>query len=483
MLQVAKRPSATLPPPTEEQLHILSLIRCQDNNLLVNALAGTGKTTTLEMIQSASRRQPVLCLAFNRRIADEMERRFTPSTTVRTFNGIGHRVWAKDRGKALLEDKKCYQILNEAIGELKGDDRRTAREAFWDILKAVGLAKALGYIPEGKFPTAKRLLTKEQLHVSLDSKPGPLEDELIHSTLFRSIQGAFEGWIDYNDQIYMPALFGGSFPRFPFVLVDEVQDLNPTNHEMLRRLVSGRLCAVGDPWQSIYGFRGAVQGGMQKLKEDFECEEADLSISFRCPKRIVQAAHWRVPHFQWVKEGGHVEALRSLSLPSIPEDAAILCRNNAPLFRLAFALLKAKRSVQVAGSEIGPRIIRTLQKLGDPRDDSEALVAKIDAWANAKLEITNKPGLILDQAECMKVFATFAPNLAQAVAYAEHLFKQQGSIKLSTVHKAKGLEWDTVYFLDRWLCDDNEQDLNLQYVAQTRAKQTLYEIDSNNIKW
>jgi len=477
------RPKPDSPPPTDEQFHIIDLIRFQDNNLQINALAGTGKTTTLEMVQSASKRQPALCLAFNRRIADEMERRFPSSTTVRTFNGCGHRAWQKQVGNLKVDDKKMGTLLKQETEGFKGDDKKAVREAFLDILKAVSLAKSLGYVPEGKFPTARRLITKDALHASLETRPGPLEASLIDSLLFRSIQASFERWIDFNDQVYMPTLFGGSFPRFPFVLVDEAQDLNPVNHEMLRKLATGRLCSVGDPWQSIYSFRGAVQEGMQRIKEGFACEEANLSISFRCLKAIVEAAQWRVPHFKWIKDGGHVEQLRNLSLQTLPEGCAILCRNNAPLFKLAFALLSNKRSVSVAGSEIGPRLVRLLQKIGDDKDDSEALIAKIDAWHNAQLEKSNAPASLKDQADCLKIFATFGANLAQAVAYAEHLFKQQGTIKLSTVHKAKGLEWDTVYFLDRWLCSNDEQDLNVQYVAQTRAKQTLYEIDSKDIKW
>lgn len=483
MLQVPTKSRDAQPPPTDEQLHILDLVLNCDNNLQINALAGCGKTTTLELVQAASKRQPVLCLAFNRRIADEMKSRFPATTTVKTFNGAGHSAWQKQVGSLKLDDKKMYTLLKQELDTLKGDDKKAIREVFPDLLKAIAFAKSLGYVPEGKYPTAKRLISRETLHASLETRPGPLEAQLIDTLLFRSIQTAFDWWIDFNDQIYMPTLFGGAFPRFPFVLVDEEQDLNPVNHEMLHKLITGRFCGVGDPWQSIYAFRGAVQGGMQALGERFKCEEANLSTSFRCPKVIVESVHWRVPHFRWLKEGGHYESLRTLSLPNIPEGAAILSRNNAPLFRLAFSLLSHKRSVQVAGSEIGPRLIRLLQKIGDDRDDSEALIAKIDAWYNTQMEKSNAPASLADMAACLKIFSTFGANLAQAIAYAEHLFKQQGTIKLSTVHKAKGLEWDTVYFLDRWLCGNDEQDLNLQYVAMTRAKQTLYEIDSKDIQW
>src|SRR6267154_812183 len=181
MLQVPMRPKPDSPPPTDEQFHIIDLIRFQDNNLQINALAGTGKTTTLEMVQSASKRQPALCLAFNRRIADEMERRFPSSTTVRTFNGCGHRAWQKQVGNLKVDDKKMGTLLKQETEGFKGDDKKAVREAFLDILKAVSLAKSLGYVPEGKFPTARRLITKDALHASLETRPGPLEASLIDS--------------------------------------------------------------------------------------------------------------------------------------------------------------------------------------------------------------------------------------------------------------------------------------------------------------
>ncbi len=485
------------PSLTDEQIAIVDHVRADKGNLIINALAGTGKTSTLKLIAEASKKKPMLYLAFNRRVVDEVEDErkrakagedvhpFPDDVAIRTFNGCGHRAWGGTIGKGQLklDPKKTQVLLKEVTGEWKGDDRAFVRDSFWDIIKAVGLAKNLGYVPQGKFPSAKRLATKEQFHASLEEKPGPLLADLVDTLLFRSIKAAYEGWIDYDDQIYMPTLFGGTFPRFPHVLGDEVQDLNPVNHEMLKRLVTDRLSAVGDKYQSIYAFRGAVQSGMGDIQSKFSCTETALSTSFRCHEEIVKAARWRAPEFKWLKPGGCYEKLRTVNSCAFPEGSAIICRNNAPLFSIAFRLLAGGRSVTVAGSEIGPKLVRLLQKIGQEGDDSETLIAKIDAWRNEKEEKSQQPASLHDQAECLKIFAGFGKDLAQAVAYAEFLFKQQGTIKLTTGHKAKGLEWDRTFFLDPWLLNGTEQDLNLRYVIQTRAKQTCYEIDSKDIRW
>jgi superfamily I DNA/RNA helicase len=472
------------PSPTDEQLSIIDLIAGDSSNVLVNALAGTGKTTTLEMIQDASPTRPVLLICFNKRVADDASKRFPSTTTVRTFNSLGHRIWAKTVSKLTLDPKKTANLFKAICDELPREYSRDARELYWETISAVAMAKSLGYIPEGKFPQARRLLSTEQFHASLEETPSPLLAELIDAVLVASIKTAYAGTIDFNDQIFMPALFGGTFPRYPLVLVDEAQDLNPTNHAMLDKLCKvSRLCGVGDPYQSIYGFRGAVQDGMSILRTRFSMQERTISISFRCPQAIVENVHWRVPHFRWVKEGGHVEQLAQLTPSNIPDGATILCRNNAPLFRCAFHLLAERRSVNVSGSEIGPKLIALLRKIGSDADTQEDLLTKIEGWRDEKLQKSQGPATVNDTADCLRVFASFGATLAQAIAYAEHLFKQQGTIKMMTGHKAKGGEWNHVYILDEWLVGDDEQELNLKYVMSTRAKERLYYIDSANIRW
>lgn len=468
--------------PTEEQHHILSLATTSEANLLINALAGTGKTSTLELIERAVDTRPILYLCFNKKIADEASRRMLSTTTVRTFNSLGHRIWAKSCGRNLsLDPKKSQTILRSLIDELPRKDQGPLWDSFWEVVHGVALAKAVGYVPEGKYPNAKRLTTTSAFHASLDETPDDLTADLIDAVLTRSIQAAYAGNIDYNDQVYMPALFGGVFPRFPLVKVDEVQDLNPVNHALLDRLVKHRLIAVGDPWQSIYRFRGAMQSGMATLGSRFTCTPLDLSVSFRCPQAIVENARWRVPHFKWIKEGGYVETLAQLSPHDITDGGTFLCRNNAPLFKTAMLLLASGRSVSVAGSDIGPKLIALLRKMGDESANRETVMSAIDTWLEERLARGSTTAQ--DLADCMRVFASHGSTLGQAISYAEHLFAQRGTIRLMTGHKAKGLEFDTVYHLDPWLCREDEQDLNLRYVIDTRSKDKLFYINSRDIRW
>lgn len=467
------------PPPTEEQEAIVDWTRRKDSNGVVNALAGTGKTTTLEMVQAASKRQPVLYLAFNTKVAKEAEEKFSSTTTVRTLNSLGHRVWAAGRSIS-LEPKKTQELLRSMIKEMPKDAAREVWDSFYQVCDGVSMAKALGYIPEGKYRNIKPLSTKEQLHAALEERPDELTSDLIDAVLGLSIQTAFEGYIDFNDQLYMPTLFGGTFPRYPLVMGDEAQDFSPLNHAMLDKLAKGRLIAVGDPWQSIYAFRGAKTHSMAELTQRFNTETFTLSLCFRCPKPIVEAARWRAPALRWAKEEGKYEILKDLNLRSIPDYAAIICRNNAPLFKLAMRLLQNGRSVSVAGSDVGPKIVAIMRRLGSEDLPTAGVLSAIENWRAQKVEKENKTAN--DIADCMAVFAKFGKTLGLAIDHAEHLFKQRGTITLTTGHKAKGLEFDIVYHLDSWLCRGDDQDLNLKYVITTRARKELYEIDSIRIK-
>jgi DNA helicase-2/ATP-dependent DNA helicase PcrA len=475
------QPSLPLtPPPTAEQSHILSLVQGTKSNLIINALAGSGKTTTLEMIQDVCP-PPVLCLAFNKRIAVQMEKRFRTTTTVRTFNGLGHRIWsAACAGRVSLDPKKTPDLLRELIKELPRGEASEAWEVFWEVIGAVGLAKSLGYVPDKKYANAKRLLDRESFYAHLPEDLGPLGPFLLEEVLLRSIKAAYAGLIDYNDQVYMPALFGGTYPKFPTVLIDEAQDLSPVNHQMLHHLAKSRLIAVGDPYQSIYRFRGAETNGMSKLAHRFAMTPADLSVSFRCPKAIVEAVRWRAPNMQWLKEGGRVAALRNPTLNSFTDGSVIICRNNAPLFALALRLLAAGRSVSVAGSDVGPRVIGIMRRLGEDGDKQEEVLNAISKWEGEKTAKGSTTAA--DIGDCMRVFARTGATLGQAMAFAEHLFKQTGTLTLLTGHKAKGLEWPTVYHLDPFLLRPDEQDLNLRYVITTRAMETYYEINTVDIK-
>jgi superfamily I DNA/RNA helicase len=470
--------------PTAEQAAIITAACDGKENLMLNALAGTGKSATLKMIDCAIKTKPSLYLVFNRRNADEATAsgEFADTTTIRTFNALGHRIWAAYCAwKVALDARKTNTLFKEQVDALTKAEAKVWWSYYHVAADGVSKSKAIGYVPKGVYPAAKRLATQEQLFASMDEPPDEHAAEIIDTILTESIRRAYKGLIDYNDQIYMPALFGGAFPKFPLVLVDEYQDQSPVNHAMLERLVKGRIIGVGDPWQNIYGFRGAKANGMEEAITKYSMASLDLSVSFRCPQAIVEAARWRVPHFKWVKEGGSVKEAKMFDAGLFTDDSTIICRNNAPLLRLAFKLLSVGRSVNVMGSDIGPRLVGIMKKFGDESMKREAVFAAIEQYREEKVLAGSKSAN--DLADCMRVFADHGETLGTAISYTEHLFKQTGTIRLLTIHKSKGLEFPSVIFLDQWLLSDSEQDKNLRYVGITRSQNSLMFLDSKSIVW
>lgn len=471
---------------TEEQTEIIDFALANRQNLLINALAGAAKTSTLRFLCKYLPIEPTISLAFNKRIADEMTKVLPGHVRCATMNSVGHRVWAAATGKRLvLDTKKNYNLVKEGVERLPRYDKEAGYDAFGDLMKTISRAKLSGYIPAGT-AGGRSILSGEEFFGDLEEAPESWFIQIVNEALAQGIRQAYGGLIDFDDQIYMPTLFGGAFPQHARVMVDEAQDLSPLNHAMLERLVGPKchLTAVGDPWQSIYAFRGADTRSMKWLRERFDMHEMTLSVSFRCPQAVVRKAHDRVPHMKWPSWAaeGTVAHLQEWCAKDIPDNSAIICRNNAPLMSCALALLRAGRGVHLVGTDLGPQLVKALKKLGDPQMEQEKVLDAIDKWEADKLRKARSAAVVADKAECLRVFAGFGPTLGAAIAYCEHIFAAKGPIQLLSGHKAKGLEWPTVYHLDPqripspWAREGEalEQELNVKYVIETRSKESLF---------
>lgn len=461
--------------PTQEQSEILDALTTP-SNLMIRALAGTGKTSTLQMIDAALP-GPTLFCCFNKAIAVEAERRVRSTTQVRTFNSLGHKIWASACAHNLkLDPQKILNIFKWLV-DMEDRSSRPGLWAEWDTVRqGVDLARALGYIPDDHAKSERRLCLRKDVAALMDEQPSDLARTLIDRVLIESIRQAYNGVIDFADQTYMSAMFGGTYPRFPLVLIDEYQDLSPVNHEMVRKLTrSSRQIGVGDEAQAIYGFRGASASSMRDAVIQFDMRTFPLTLSWRCPSAIVKNVHWHVPDFKAAREGGVV--IHNWK-HGIADESTVLCRNNAPLVALAMQLVISGRSVNLSGIDIATRILKLMSKLGPETMTSAQTLSAIDNWEVDRLGNESKSAS--DLAECMRVFARQGTTLDVAIAYAKHLFNQSGTVRFLSGHKSKGLEWDHVYHLDSNLLGRRGQDPNVKYVIDTRAKESLTYIESSH---
>lgn len=483
--------------PTPEQALVYEAAASTDDNLIIQALAGAAKTSTLVGIAKRLYGRPILSVAFNKRIADEMTARLPGHCVAKTLNSIGHTAWGQNIGKRLMIEKSKTADIIRGL-HLSSSEQEILRECFSDVVQLVAKAKLHGYVPEGKFEEALHLIDRETLQdVLAEHEYDQFAWALLDDILTKSINLSYSGTVDFDDQLYMSTLFGAQLPRFGLTMIDEAQDLSPLNHQMIQHLVGKRrIIAVGDHYQSIYGFRGAVADGMSMMKRRFQMKEFSLSISFRCPKEVIKLARKRAPLMKWadnapeglVTDYTSADPLKKYQWgPNLfPRSCAIICRNNAPIFSLGLKLLRSGRSVTVRGMDISKRLIKVLHEFGDLAMPREDLLDHLARWRSVKLsEGKLSEESIEDRYACLKVFAEATETLGQAIAHAEKLFSSEGPIELLSGHKSKGLEWNSVFHLDPWRIPSQyarkgealEQELNLEYVITTRAKSELTLID------
>ena len=460
--------------PTAEQSLILEAVRTTRDNLLIEARAGAAKTTTLLMIAEALPMTSIRCVAFNKKIAEELQSRLPENGTAATMNSLGHRAWSRFLGKRLrLDTSKVFNLFREETAKRDKRTQEAARESSSFILKSVRHAKSQGFITKHAY--GKSLLSVEDFLTDLPEEPTSLEEDLILTLVKQNLDGALQGWIDFDDQILCSALFPATFDIAPLTLVDEAQDLSPINHIMLEKMTKRqRLIAVGDPCQAIYAFRGAMEDSMNALASGFNARRLYLTLTFRCPEEIVAEAQWRAPDMtSAAKHSGEVRNLPTWTEADLPDNCAIICRNNAPLLRCALNLIRARRYPELLGNDIMAGLVKQLRSFGKETLSSTAAFDKAVAWFDSKKKKSRETGVLRDRLACIQLFLEQGPTLGDAIAYAETLAKAKGRIKLMTAHKSKGLEFDSVFILDAHLMRDEGQDLNLRYVAQTRAMRQL----------
>lgn len=484
--------------PTPEQLAIIEAAATTNDNLIINALAGAAKTSTLVMMARDPRmsKVPILSLAFNKKIAVEMEKRLPANCVAKTLNGLGHGVWARQlQGKTLrLDTRKTYGILTALIKEERQDIRDELMRKLSSYLNTLRDAKASGWVPEDireKYRATSLIeLDDEFRYDIMDEEVTDFEFDIIRAVMRISIEQAYEGFIDFDDQIYMPTLFPSFFQSPKLTLIDEAQDLSPLNHAMLAKMVkSNRIIAVGDPCQAIYAFRGALGNSMSLLADKFSMKEFTLSTSFRCPRAVVEEARWRAPRMQfpeWAKDGS-IRRLSDWTQQDVPDNAVILCRNNAPLFSMAIKLLREGRYPEIVGNDIAKQVIKIFDSFSkDKSIPRDRVLEHITDYETKRLSKTHEhaQGKVYDLCDVLRVFCDSGDNLGSIMKYVEYIMNSAGPVKLMTGHKSKGLEFENVFILDRHLLKLKEaggrnQDDNLLYVMQTRSQDKLTYVDSD----
>lgn len=481
---------------------------CHDthDNLVVEALAGTGKTTTMIEATNYLSGTTLLC-AFNKRVADELKAKIGENQHkhVSTLHALGLRLVKRLTPNVEVCDPPAERGLRLAAEALKVLGSPILSKSYlWAIKNTASTCKEVAPFLKVDGGGEESLKTVETIGYGYGHLEGiaPKHLELVCTAVLKAMELSLttnDGMVDYSDMLYIPLHKSATRGEYDNVIVDEAQDMNRAQLEIAQRVMKegGRIIVVGDRHQAIYGFRGADRGSMDRLAKAFEATTLPLNITYRCPKLVVQAAQALVPEFKAANsapEGVETWATRGDILKSAQPGDFILSRLNAPLLGLCLELVNAGKRAKVEGRDIGQQLVGIIRKItyGNPSVPVLTLLQGLAAWENnavtkaMALDDEDRIAAVQDQAYALKTLAEGVGTTGELERVIGTLFtddaKGAGGIVCSTVHKAKGLESDRVFILadtfkGHWGPQEGSEEGNLKYVAITRSKQELVWVD------
>lgn len=462
---------------SEYQKNIFEDIRNGIGNTQVDALAGTGKTSTLvEGFYHVPKGVSVLMCAFNKSIRDELETRAPEGVEVRTLHSHGYAACRRAFPNLGKPDDKGEKVTGYIRAE-RGDDPETYE--VWDnIRKAVSLCK--GYLAHTP-GEIEAVMDRHDIDTCMDTRAQFVE------TVIRVLNACKRDTsrVDFDDMIWFPNVLGLKLQQFGMVMIDEAQDLNlaQINIALGSVLPGGRVISVGDEHQAIYGFRGADSNAIQNIVDRMGSKRLPLSVTYRCARAIVNEAQSYVPSLEAApsaEEGMVTEIPIDKMEKLVKPGDFILSRVNAPLIKWCLALLRAGVPANIQGRDMGKTLIAMLKK--SKAEDVDGFLTWLEEYRGMEMDRLVKAkrdtSAVEDKVECLRVLCEGVKSLDEVRNNINKLFEDKDDrnrVILSSTHKAKGLERERVFMLvDTYRPGKGTEEDNLTYVAITRAKKELY---------
>lgn len=468
---------------------------------VMQAVAGSGKTTTItKMLEILPRELNILFVAFNKTIVKALTAKIKSmgfdNITVKTLNASGYAVCRKYEGFKELNGTKVLDILTDmgwridkqSVPDPQVRSRNRVKRSAMN--KIVELVKST--LVDYNDPEAIMKLI-DRFHIDIDEE---METELIEALpeVMERNDNDLET-IDFNDQCYLPVThphFKKKFDTYDFIMCDEFQDFNRTNIEYILKCLApgGRIIAVGDHHQSLYGFRGADPQAIPDAIKRLKATVLPLSICYRCPRSHVLAVKDIVPEIEPApnaKEGtiGSLEYKQMMEM--LKEGDMVLCRTNAPLIKPAFAVIKSGRKAIIRGREIGKELVNFIERFNcDDLGRLDILMQQQTEMEMARYIEKNKEMMAEQVKERYQTVAEVArecKTVEELLTKLLTLFSDDNiGVVFSSIHRAKGLEAENIFWYRRDLCphpkaksdEEKEQEMNAIYVAGTRSLDSLY---------
>lgn len=502
-------------PPSKEQNAIAEALINTAQNLLIDAKAGAGKTTTIQLLIKLvlliNPNATILLIAFNKVIVEELKERIKDHRVeIRTSHSLGMKIlndrrYRKGDRRVTLNGDKAADALKVLVKLWEYDlDTEDDTDKMKAILKLSNLAR-LNLV--SKADQIKELADRHGIDCFEDIPTGTTE---LIRTLNRDTRT-----IDFTDMIYQTHLLREQikFPQYDYVFIDECQDLNAAQQFLMKSCVKrngGRFIAVGDPSQAIYGFAGADAESFAKLAATENTVTLPLNECYRCSKSIIAYVQKKtgstIKAFEGKQQGPEPT---TASVKDLRDGDFVMCRNTLPLIKLCYHLISKGVAANIRGRDIGVTLVNLVKR--SKRKSLEGLYNWLEKEADRKYKQIRKANphfedsdikemgsfqMMMEKHQIIKIIAESkkaiidTDDLCRAIS-ALFTDAKNGGVLLSTVHKAKGLEFKRCFVLEPELMPSKHakqewqkiQENNIEYVCYTRAEEELYFIadyDSKN---
>lgn len=452
--------------PNLEQQAIIDAFLSRSGSIAVNALAGTGKTTTLKMLAESAPSQKMQYLAFNRAIADDARAKMPRNVEVGTMHSLAYRAMQPDRARLEMRLNGGY------VAQRLGLTSVTVRLDFGDFdflltpaqQGAAIIATIAKYCNSGDLDlTIKHVASWQTV---FEECPSSLDrDQGLKQIIFR---GAEKLWSDmrsrksdcpitHDTYLKLWALAMGQI-RADVLFLDEAQDSSGVFLQILGNQQGRRIVYVGDKNQQIYAWRGAIDA-LDRIKSD---ERLYLTRSYRFGGRVADQANRMLTCL-----GERHLLIGEGSGDRTDGSRAILTRTNAK----AITLFCDNPDAQLVGAKDFLGTIKSLDALRAGRGSTGAF-ALFQSYTDLMDYVATPDGSdlrpLIDLVDRLGIDEVMC-RLERAATSGS----RRGSLTISTVHKAKGREWDRVQIENDWRLPKSEarkDEMRLMYVALSRGR-------------
>ena len=466
----------------------------------MNAVAGSGKTTTLLHLVKARENKPkTLYVAFNKSVKLEAEQKFKSAgltnVDVLTAHSLAfRRVVARNR----------YQVRNSySIHEIKEMLKLNAgTEKHHPYLLANHIGKFVTYFCNSNARKVQELSY-------LDVVSGEKSRQFVSSFYTVIQKGARkllalmnEGSIEVTHDFYLKK-FQLSNPDLPYdlILFDEAQDASPAMLDVIQRQDKAEKLLVGDAHQQIYGWRHAVNS-----LERIDYPTLRLSTSFRFNQPVAALASQILDYKQLITDNHQPVSIFGAGPGNSPYEEGVLARTNLELLKKAIEkadTADGNLKIYFEGNinsytyaEDGTSIYDVLSLFNDRWDSiRDPLIKSLASFDQLEEYVEDSEDVQLGAiVEMVKLYQNELPGMIKRLKklHVEDGGKASADVIFSTVHRAKGMEYNTVELADDFIIQEKieqvledeknpdhllmqkiSEEINLFYVASTRACERL----------